>query len=113
MKTPEKQLKRSQSRYYRLKEEGVCVNCGKWNAAPPHVTCISCYEKAKTHRKGTPQKPEEIEMNCHPITLTKNKYRTKDNRIGTISPCAGDDPIILKFPDGNIEVFHASDIKKI
>ena len=101
---------KSKKRYDRLKAEGVCVVCGKRNAAEDHVTCYSCFDKAKQRRKG---RPKEIQMVCHPDTLTGDQYRTKDGRIGTISPCAGNDPIVLKFPDGISQVFHAKEIELV
>lgn len=103
-------IMKSKERYHRLKAEGVCVVCAKRNAHGDHVKCLSCIDKAKQRLKGG---PPDIQMVCHPDTLTGDQYRTKDGRIGTISPCAGNDPIVLKFPDGTSQVFHAKEVELI
>ena len=106
-----KQNVRSKERYYRLKSEGLCTTCGKHEATANRIQCRNCADKADQLRKG----PEpEVEMKCHPITLTGDRYRVnRTGKVGIISPCACDDPIILQFPDGNKHVFHAKEVERV
>ena len=46
----------NKSRYERLKQEGICVRCGKEPAAEGHVTCETCMEKRRAKEKKDRQR---------------------------------------------------------
>lgn len=47
----ETEKKRSKTRYERLKQEGICVSCGKRPAKPNHIRCLRCSIKHSNSEK--------------------------------------------------------------
>ena len=53
-------------------------------------------------------------MTCHhPVTTTKQRYRViRTGEVGVVSPCPGDNPLILEFKGNLRHVYHINQIKK-
>ena len=99
----DKLLSRSSARYHALKDQGLCTTCGGDESEPGHTRCRDCRYKANARTKAERVKYEAID---HPITTTGQHYRDRaTGEVGRISPCPCDDPVILRFADGYLDVF--------
>ena len=119
--------KRAQSytkaRRQTLKDEGLCPSCGdepKDGISPktdkPYILCQACidesYEKTKGHRARANYKDPAHDV-PHPVTTTGQRYRViQTGEVGVVSPCPGDNPLILEFKGNLRHVYHINQIKK-
>ena len=98
-----KLISRSSARYHALKDQGICTQCGVDESEAERTTCKDCKDRAKARTESESEKPEAID---HPITTTGQHYRDiATDEVGRIEPCPCDDPVILKFKDGYLDVF--------
>lgn len=99
------------------KTKGLCAKCGvKVDAfksnGDPYFNCAKCTDLINT--KAREKRVEEVTGHDipHPITTTKQRYLIKGtNNVGEICPCPGDDPIVLRFTDKGLRVFHRHEVK--
>ena len=105
------------------KDEGLCPGCGdepkpgiSQKTGKPYILCRECAgkgdERAKDRDARLNYKDPEHDT-PHPVTTTKQRYRViRTGEVGIVSPCPGDNPLILEFKGNIRHVYHINQIEK-
>ena len=121
-----KEAKRAQSyTIARKRMKGFAPPCGgepkpgiSQKTGKHYILCAACSEinverNKKSMAQDSPHYNDPTRGAPHPVTMTKQRYRViQTGEVGVVSPCPGDDPLILEFKGNLRHVYHSHQIKK-
>jgi hypothetical protein len=72
-------MDRHQRRYARLREQGLCVNCGQCPPATGIIKCVRCRDISRVHSKRAKQRKRETKE----IDLIQAERKEREGSINT------------------------------